>query len=475
MAKFSRTMTKHLFLAACSAVALAGSAPAQSTTRPLPAIDTTVGVITVNVADFASIPDVNGQAARPMLMVDDPATRRFFVNDMRGPIYTVSYDGKSVALYVDINDSTWGVNVNSQGRERGMQSFAFHPQFGMPGTPGYGKFYTWTDSRNNTVPADFRPYGGSNTHHTVLLEWQAKDAKAPSYDGGAPRELMRFEQPFSNHNGGMAAFNPLARPGTPDFGLLYVGNGDGGSGGDPLNASQNLASGFGKILRIDPLGRNSANGRYGIPASNPFVNKAGALPEIYAYGVRNPQRFGWDSKTGTMYMADIGQNIVEEISVVTSGGNLGWNTWEASYKYVGREGVDAANPRGDAAMVFPVVEYAHGDPLLQRQVAVTGVHVFRTNVVPALANKVLFGDNPSGELFWFDADNPPKGGVAGMHRVLLRQAGGPTKTLLALIREQNARQGKPAASRADLRFGWAADGRVFLLNKADGTIRVLTP
>ena len=244
-----------------------------------------------------------------------------------------------------------------------------------------------------------------------------------------------------------------------------------------MNLSQNLGNGFGKIFRIDPLGRNSANGQYGVPTSNPFAGgrRPEALPEIYAYGVRNPQRFGWDSKSGTMYMAGIGQNTVEEISVVTAGGNLGWNTWEASFKYAGRGGVDTTTPRGDPTVTFPVVEYVQDDPLFQRQVAVTGVHVFRTDAVPALRNKVLFGDNPSGELFYFDADKPPSGGSAGMHRVLLRAAGGQPATLLQLIREQNSNQGKQPASRADLRFGSSADGRAFLLYKADGTIRVLTP
>ena len=469
-------MTEH-FLRAVAALALT-AAPflAQPAARPIPPIDSVTGAIVVNVADFASIPDVGNVAARMMLLIDEPGTKRLFVNDMRGPIYSASYDGKTVTRYLDTSDSTWGQVVQSQGRERGVQSFAFHPQFAQARAPGYGKFYTWADVTNNQVTADFRPGGGNNTHHTVLLEWTAKSAAAATYDGGPPRELFRLEQPFANHNGGMAAFNPLARPGSADYGLLHVGVGDGGSGGDPLNAAQNLASAFGKILRIDPVGRNSANGKYGVPASNPFTagQKTGALPEIYAYGVRNPQRFGWDPANGTMYVADIGQNIVEEISPVTAGANLGWNVWEASFRYAGRAGVDTANARGDSAMTFPVVEYAHGDPLLQRQVAVTGLHVFRSDAIPPLKNKVLFGDNPSGELFYFDATQPPRGGSAGMHRVLLQSAdGGSPKPLLQLIRERNTQQGKPPASRADLRFGSAADGRVFLLNKADGTIRVL--
>src|SRR5262245_31420356 len=159
----------------------AGSAPASnppppgSTTQPLPApINATDGVIVVDAVEFASVPDIDGVAARMMLLVDEPGTRRMFVNDMRGPIYSVSYDGRSVQQYVNINDPRWDVAVQSQGRERGMQSFAFHPQFGQQGTPGYGHFYTWTDSQNNQLPADFMPIASTNTHHTVLYEWVAR-------------------------------------------------------------------------------------------------------------------------------------------------------------------------------------------------------------------------------------------------------------------------------------------------------------
>ena len=447
---------------------------AQRTTRPLAPIDSVAGAVVVNVADFASLPDIAGVAARMMLLTDEPGTRRLFVNDMRGPLYTVGYDGRTVTQYVDINDSTWGVNVNSQGRERGFQSFAFHPQFAQRGTPGYGKFYTWSDSRNNQVPADFKPGGGTNTHHTVLHEWTAKTPSAAKYDGEAPRELMRFEQPFSNHNGGLAAFNPIARPGSADFGLLYIGVADGGSGGDPLNLSQNLTSGFGKLFRIDPLGKNSANGKYGIPTSNPFVKTPEALGEIYAYGVRNPQRFAWDPANGNLHLADIGQNVVEEVSLVTAGANLGWNVWEGSFRF-GQGGVDTVGPRADSKVTYPLVEYSHGDPVMQSRSAVTGVHVFRTGTIPALRNKVLFGDVPSGEIFYYDADKLPRGGNRDFHRVLFRAGGGQPKTFLQLVRDQNVQQGKTAAARTDLRFGAGPDGRMFLLNKADGTIRVLVP
>src|SRR5258705_13836197 len=111
---------------------------------------------------------------------------------------------------------------------------------------------------------DFVPAGGMNTHDTVLFEWTAKNPAAAPYDGGPPRELVRFRQPFANHNGGLAAFNPLAMPGGADYGLLYFGLAVGGSGGDPFHAAQNRSTPFGKILPIDPLGSNSANGKNGL-------------------------------------------------------------------------------------------------------------------------------------------------------------------------------------------------------------------
>jgi len=450
---------------------------AQWQNDPFPApIPEKEGAITVNVRDFAALPDVGGQAARPMLLVDEPGTKRLFVNDMRGPIYSVSYDGKTVTPYVDINAPNWEVGVQAGGRERGMQSFTLHPQFGQRGTPGYGRFYTLTDTTNTKVTPDFVPNGGTRTHDTVLLEWTAKDASAATYDGGAPRELIRWEQPFANHNGGQIGFRPGAKQGTGDFGLLYIGFADGGSGGDPLENAQRLSSAFGKILRIDPLGTNSRNKKYGIPADNPFVKDGdpNTLDEIYAYGVRNPQRFAWDPRTGTFFLADIGQNTVEEVSIVTAGANLGWNDWEGSYTYLGRGGVGIDKPRADGKLTYPIVEYGQVDPLLQNQSAVTMGYVYRQSAIKALTNKVVFGDNPSGEIFYFDADNLPKGGQDPIRRILLNDGSGP-KTLLHIIKETNAKQGKMPATRADLRFGHGPDGQIFLLNKADGIIRVLVP
>ena len=460
-----------------TAVLLVSCGLAQTTNDPFPEpIEAVDGVIKVDFVEFAAIPDIDGAAARPMILVDEPGTRRLFVNDMRGPLYSVSYDGQRVTEYVDINDDTWKIGVESSGRERGMQSFAFHPQFGQAGTPGFGKFYIWTDTTNTDPTPDFVSGGGNNTHDTVLLEWTARAPGAATYGGGAPRELFRFEQPFGNHNGGQIGFNPLASPGDTDFGLLYVGVADGGSGGDPLNNAQNLDSGFGKIFRIDPLGSNSANDQYGIPADNPFASDGDdtTLGEIYAYGARNPQNFTWDPQNGDMFFTDIGQNIVETIGLVTAGANLGWNDWEGSFGFISRSKVSLANPQGDASVTYPVAEYDQLDPLLQRQSAAIGVIVYRENTIPQLANRVLFGDLPSGEIFHIDADNLPNGGQDAIRRVLLNDDG-EAKTLLQLIQEKNREQGKEPATRADLRYGTGPDGQVFIMNKQDGNIRLLVP
>jgi len=460
--KLNRTILAGVFLA------MPALAQSNDPYQPIRAAE---DVIRVDYREFATLPDIDGVAARMMLLVQEPGSRNLFVNDMRGPLYRVSADGRTVTLYVNIDDPQWNMDVQSQGRERGFQSFALHPQFNQSGTPGFGKFYTWSDVTDTTPTADYAPTGQGNSHDTVLLEWAAKTPGAATYDGTAPRELLRLQQPFSNHNGGLIAFNPLARPGQPDFGMLYVGNADGGSAGDPMNMAQNMASPFGKILRIDPSGRDSRNGKYGIPGDNPFVATSGVLGEIWASGVRNPQRFGWDPANGRMFVADIGQNSVEELSPVPRGGNLGWNIWEASFRYAGR-GVDTTGRRGDRSMTYPIAEYDHRDPVLSNRAAVTGVVVYRSAAIPQLTNRILFGDMPSGAVFHISADDMAAQGQDHIRRVLFTDKG-EAKTLLQLIREKNAQQGKQAASRADLRFGTGPDDQVFLLNKADGVVRVL--
>ena len=459
---------------------------------PLPdRIAQTVGVIEVDIADFARLPD-SGDAesgderdrgpALMMLLVDEPGTCRLFVNDLRGPLHGVSYDGGTVRLYIDLSDPKWNLNldVSHEARDFGFASFAFHPQFNQPGAPGFGKFYTFLETSNKAPEADFKPWNETQDHFdTILLEWTALDPAAAVYDGGPPRELLRIQQPHRWHNSGQVAFNPLAVPGEPDFGMLYVGTGDGGLPGAPYGHAQNLSFIYGKILRIDPLGSNSANGRYGIPEDNPFAGKPGRLAEIYAYGMRNPQRFGWDSQTGNLYVTDIGADVIDEISIVSAGANLGWNRWEGSFRTHPEpivDGiyypVDIGDPRGEPGITYPIVEFDHSDPLLKAAVAVTGIVAYRGDAIPELKDKLLFGDIVGGEVFYVHIDRPHDGGQDQIRRVLFNHEG-ETKTLLKLVQESRRQQGLSEIPRADLRFGTGPDGQIFLLNKRDGMIRHL--
>ena len=463
-------------LGATIGLLLATPAASQVPNDPFPdPIETTQGVIVVGYSEFATLPDVAETPARPMRLLDEPGSGRLFVNDMQGPVYTISYDGE-VSRYLDINDPRWGVPVESGGREQGVQSFALHPQFGEPGSAGYGRLYAWMDTPDTTPDPDFVSGGGQDSHDTILVEFVAGDAGGPTYDGGPPRVLLRVEQPFRNHNGGYMAFNPLAAPGDADFGTLYVGVADGGSGGDPMGLGQNLGVVFGKILRIQPLGSDSANGRYGIPPDNPYAGDGNdqTLSEIFASGLRNPQGLAWDPVNDNMFVTDIGQNIVEEISLVTSGANLGWNRWEGSYRFISRRAVDLNDARSEPGLTYPVAEYGQLDPILQSRSAAGGVVVYRDAAIPQLQGRVLFADFPQGEIFHLDADALPEGGQDGLRRVLLRD-GGETRRLLDIVAETTERQGRDPAVRVDLRFGTGPDGRLFLMNKHDGIIREVVP
>ena len=188
----SRVIVAALIAAACTqAESLTGNQapaqPAQGAARttndpfpqPIPASD---GAIRVSFVEFAALPDA-GPPVRMMLLAGEPGGRRLFVNDMRGPLYSLSEDGKVVTPYIDINDPKWAVPVQSQNNERGFQSFAFHPQFNERGARGFGKFYTYADTTNMTPAPDFTAAGATNaTHDTLVLEWTAKTPGAAAYD-----------------------------------------------------------------------------------------------------------------------------------------------------------------------------------------------------------------------------------------------------------------------------------------------------
>jgi glucose/arabinose dehydrogenase len=187
---------------------------------------------------------------------------------------------------------------------------------------------------------------------------------------------MVVPQPYANHNGGMVAFGP--------DGYLYIGRGDGGSGGDPGNRAQNPEELLGKILRIDV----DYGDPYGIPSDNPFAKKGGR-PEIYALGLRNPWRFAFDSKTGELWAADVGQNKWEEIDLITRGGNYGWRVMEGAHCF------DPALFCQTAGLMFPRLEYPHE----KGRCSIIGGYIYRGRANTGLAGQYVYGDFCSGEIF----------------------------------------------------------------------------
>ena len=441
-------------------------------------------VIVVGVEDFAMLPNYAGKPAQMKSVISKPCSTNLIVNDMSGMLYQINPSG-SVTSYLEVADPGWGTGFGESWREVGIQSVALHPEFSQVGKPGYGKLYTWMDAAIGDSLADYPSAADEPHHHSVLFEWTATDAHSAEYDGGMPEEILRIAQPFPNHNASAMAFNPLSSPGDRDYGLLYLAVGDGGGAGDQYNASQNLSLAQGKILLIDPLGNDSANGNYGIPSDNPFIGRPDVLPEIYAYGVRNVQQFAWDSETGALMVSDIGQAAVEEISLVAAGDNLGWNNWEGSFSFGGNPegkswrdilgGVDETQVRSDPAIRYPIAEYDHTDPLRPSGPtgsAVSGLAVVRDSGIAELEGYIIFGDLVSGEVFAVPADKQHLyNGQSENRRVLFDDGSGDTKTLLQIVQETYSERGLEPPFRMDLRFASGADNQVYLLNKYDGIIR----
>ena len=432
------------------------------------------GPLTVAIRDFAVLPDSSDNTpARTSVMTSD-SLGRLFVNDQRGPLYTVSADGVTVTQYLDLRD--YPVLDITSSSEKGFQSFAFHSDFNTVGAAGFGKFYTIHSSNNRSRTPDFDP-GGNSRFHTLLLEWTTTTPESCTFvpaDAAAPfREVSRFDQPFDNHNAGLIAFNTTAGPTHPDRNNLYIAMGDGGSGGDPQENGQDTGNPYGAILRIDPMGSNGVNGRYGIVAGNVLAadGDAGTLGEIYAYGLRNPQRFGWDSETGRMYIADIGQGAAEEIDVGVNGGNFGWDQREGSLRFEGDKTLD---------MIDPVAEYYHHANLVNDMPtdianrAITVGEVARDTGIPGLDGNLLLGDFPTGLIFYLNVDTDPlAGGQDGLAELITLDVNNDPVRLLDLINESRAGRGLGEVARADLRFSLGTGSDVYVLNKHDGVIRRL--
>ena len=298
--------------------------------------------------------------------------------------------------------------------ERGLLGLAFHPRF-----KENGKYYV--------------NYIGSASGSTVVAERQADATRLK--DAGKPeRVVLEIPQPFPNHNGGTIGFGP--------DGYLYIGTGDGGSGGDPENRAQNPRELLGKILRID-VNRRDAEKAYAVPADNPFVNRHKYRPEIWALGLRNPWKWAFQPETGAIWVGDVGQSDREEISIVPRGGNMGWRVWEGDRCVeTAKCGTGAAN-----GMVAPIVSLPRGEAL-----SVTGGEFITAEAAAQnpsyapYAGAYVFGDYGKGTVWALRKRTDAQGGWE--------------RTRIGAV---------PAVSA----FARDSKGRVFALGLKDGVIRVL--
>ncbi|MBI4444730.1 MAG: PQQ-dependent sugar dehydrogenase [Acidobacteria bacterium] len=279
-------------------------------------------------------------------------TSRLFIVEQAGRILIHHNEVLLSPPFLDIRDK-----VNSGG-EKGLLGLAFHPDF----------------RNNRRFFVNYTRLDGSQLR-TIIAEYQASLSDANRAEG-TEKVLLEVNQPFSNHNGGHLAFGP--------DGFLYVALGDGGSGGDPQGNAQNLGALLGKILRIDV----NESVPYAIPPNNPFARTAGARPEIWAYGLRNPWRFSFDKEGGRLFAADVGQNSWEEIDLIVRGGNYGWNIMEGAHCF------PSTTSCNRAGLILPISEYGRSEGI-----SVTGGYVYRGTQNTELRGKYIFGDYGSGRIW----------------------------------------------------------------------------
>ncbi|HVZ55959.1 MAG TPA: PQQ-dependent sugar dehydrogenase [Chitinophagaceae bacterium] len=411
----------------------------------------------MNLQFVAQIPPSSPTGQPPLARITkldySPGSGQLFVNDLRGKLYKL-VQGKPV-VYMDLARLRPHF-VAEPGLATGFGSFAFHPDFRRNGL-----FYTTHSEAPGSAKADFS-YADSIdvTLQWVLTEWKATNPQADTFSGTS-RELLRIDFVSGIHGMQEIAFNPRAKAGGPDYGLLYVAVGDGGSveNGYPF-LPHNRNHAWGTILRIDPAGRTSRNGQYGIPPTNPFAHGGyhEYLGEIYAYGFRNPHRLTW-THDGRLLVSNVGQHNIEGIYQADPGSDAGWPV---------REGPFRVNPEGNLDYVYPlpandsmyhfnypVAMYDHDEGS-----AICGGFEY---LGPGRPDQFLFGDIPSGRLFGFDLKNsqPATPATIWEWRVSLD---GKTRSLKDIT----------GSDRVDLHFGRGSRGELYLLTKADGKIYRIT-
>ena len=420
--------------------------------NPIPDSITTSGLV-VNLDSVTRIPASSDQAplARITKLDYQPNTGDIFILDLRGQLYKLQNGGPKV--YMDMA-ALRPKFVNQPGLATGFGSFAFHPEFARKGL-----LYTTHTEPPGSGKADFG-YADSIpvVLQWVLTEWKTDPGAFPF--SGQGREILRVDMPSAIHGVQEITFDRLAKPGDNDYGLLYVGIGDGGSSeiGYPLT-SENPNGIWGSIIRIDPSGHNSKNGQYGIPPNNPFAQKDSDkyVREIYAYGFRNPHRISW-SKSGQMIAVNIGQTNIESVNLVLPGHFYGWPLREGTFteRFFNETGKIYPLPPNDSIyhITYPVAQFDHDEGT-----AICGGFEYRGNSIPELKGKFLFGDIASGKLFFVNMKDLQPGKQATIKKWNITYKGQAT-TLVKLS----------GNNRVEMRFGMDSKGELYILTKADGKV-----
>lgn len=427
------------------------SASEAASQNPIPEPIAPAG-ITLNLQRVLQLPFTNDKLphTRVNKMGFHPITKETLVSDLQGKIYILNSHNQP-EVYFDVTRYFKNF-VNSPGLATGLGSFAFHPDFARNKL-----MYTTHTEPANTAPADFAYAENIPVKlQWIVIEWTVNDPRARELSG-TPRELLRVNVVNVIHGLQEIAFNPYARPGDEDYGLLYLGLGDGGAvekGYPDIARDKNNI--WGKVLRIDPRGNNSKNGKYGIPPSNPYVNKDG-LDEVYASGFRNPNRISWTSD-GRAIVSNIGQRQVEALYLLKAGKDYGWPDREGTFAIPQTANVNivAPLPADDAkyGYSYPIAQFDHDEGN-----AIMGGFEYTGSAVPQLQGKYLFGEIVRGRVLGLDLKEIKEGSPAKIQEFSLALTGHPTT-----LKDQCK------ADKVDLRIGRDAAGELYLMTKSDGVM-----
>lgn len=414
--------------------------------------------IDVKIEAYATIPasaSGNPLARLAMLRPVPDGSNRLFVNDMRGILWVIGED-RLPRVFLDLR-TVFPNFKDRTGFGTGFASFTFHPEFAANGL-----FYTAHSENAGSAPADLVPPTAPEgiAQQSVITEWKLDDPRAETFSG-IQKELLRIDQTGNLHAVQEIAFAPYAEPGDADYALLFITQGDSGSVVQHTPGNTNRPdSAYGSLLRIDPAGSNSRNGRYGIPPGNPLAGDfdPSTVRERYAWGFRNPHRLTWDPfPPHTLYVGDIGEDNVEEVNLIIAGGNYGWPFREGTFllRPEEPENVYPLPTEDDQPYVYPVAQYDHDDGA-----AIALGPIVRYGMLPSLCGKLLFADIARGVLFAVDTSALALGNQAPVERFFFFLGSLPAISMNNLI----------GTDRADVRWGFDNDGNVYVLTKHDGVV-----